>query len=169
MSLTYVIDTSSLRFMKDNYPEEFAESLWKYISKLNEEGRIIILKVIKLELKKGKDYLSGAFLEGKTITSEKEEIVVNSSLPIILSSLSEKESKGSINLWIKKADPWLLAYTHMLKNNKNLNVRILTEEKIKDKKLRIPYIGSLNNIECLNVFDFFREEGIKFELSSPQL
>ena len=159
----YVLDSNILINMKNNYPPEFFEPLWELITELNNDGRLIIIKSVKEESNRGNDYLSNQFFEDKQIVDDRRvPDVVNGSLRIIIKSLPAN-NRGSLGIWLKEADPWIIAYSLYLKN-RNEDVKILTDERPKENSLKIPTISQLHNIECINLFDFFREEGVKFDI-----
>jgi hypothetical protein len=157
----YVIDTSSLRDLKDKYPIEFFEPLWFLITELNNKDKLLIIDSIKKELINGSDFLSKEFLSDKKIIKDKIPEVVNGTIQKILDL--PPSYGGSFGKWLKKADPWLIAYSLYLKE-KGENIYILTQENINGEKLRIPFVANRHDVKCVKVFDFFREEGIKFNL-----
>lgn len=134
--MKYVIDTSTLRFAKTFYPPTNAKKFWEKLHDLNIEGKLIILDEIKNELKKGgvNDYLKSDFLEGKDITSTNFP-----EIPEILEKIGNEvriDQREGFRAWLKKADPYLIAYAYYLKE-KGEDVMVLHNEAERGNKLKI--------------------------------
>lgn len=159
----YVVDTSAFVMGEKYYPHEQIEAFWNKIHSFNKEGKLIIIKKVKEELKKGYDFLSNGFFENKVISNEEIDEIV-SLFPKIVNGLPIGNRVG-FESWLKYADPYVVAYALFLKE-KGEEVILLHGEVENGSKIRIPYVCNILGIHHGPIHTIIREEKLKFELVS---
>lgn len=65
------------------------------------------------------------------------------------------------------ADPWIIAMAIEMVRSQQSTLHdikriVVTEEKIRGNKVRIPYVCKAYSIDCIDILDMFRKEGWKF-------
>lgn len=161
----YIIDTSSLIELNKKYPVDVFPSLWKKVEVLISKGILISHREVFKEIIKQDDILKKwastqkNFFKG--ITKKQMEIVkeILKKYPTLIRP--NNESGG--------ADPFLiaLAIETGISNQKELfptikRKLIVTEEKMRGNRIRIPYVCKDYNIDCIDIIEMYREEGWSF-------
>lgn len=149
----YVIDTSALFDLKNQYPEKIFPGLWERFNEMCVQEKIIAPKEVLKEIKKGDDDLilwaedyAHMFLEPCD-----DEITI---LQDVLSNYPEQIIlKYSTRSW---ADPLVIACA------KYYELPIIQQELNDAKQYKIPSIAKKYGIECNRLVDFFDEEGWSF-------
>ncbi len=154
----YIIDSSSLMELNKHNAMDVYISVWKNINELIKNDRLIAPKEVLNEIQGYDDNLAKWGKEQKKLfknpTSEQIEIVKR-----IL-----KEYPALINVDAKhSADPWViaLAITSQVTLIKVKRI-VVTEEKLRGSKVKIPYVCSKMDIESIDIVELFRAEDWKF-------
>jgi len=158
----YIIDTSSLiEIEPENYPSDIYVGMWSDIENLVKNDRLISHAYVLEELRRyeGKKNEILKWAENhknifKDATSQQTKLVQR----ILAKFPSLIDANGSV-----EADPFIIALA--LEKEPQLTLFpsrkikiILTEEKLKGNKVRIPFVVKNFGISCLNIFDMFRKE-----------
>lgn len=159
--IKYIVDASALINGNQYYPQENMGPFWEKLHELNKEGRLIIIKKVKEELKKGCDFLRNDFLENKVISDEEIKEII-SLFPGILSKLPRDNMIG-FESWLKDADPYVVAYALFLKE-RGEDVVLLHGEVENGNRIRIPYVCNKLSINHGPIHIIIREEKLKFGL-----
>ena len=156
----YVIDTCSLVDLNKFNPIDLYPSVWEKLEILIKKKKLYAPIEVFNELSKQDDSVFEWAKKHKSmflpITKKQIEIVTE-----ILQKFPEM-------LKVERqydADPWVIALTIELRMQKQLipvTWLIVTEEQIRGNKLKIPFICKDYKINCLKIFDMFRERGWKF-------
>jgi hypothetical protein len=159
----YVIDTSSLIDLNKFNPIDLYPSPWNRMKRLIDQRQLYSSNEVYKELLKKDDQLAKWVKNHKSmfkpVTKRQTEIVAQ-----IL-----KKYPSIIN--VKKenaADPWVIALAAELsepqKQTTLIKIKwlIVTEEKKRGNKVKIPLICEDYKIGYLKIFDLFRKKGWKF-------
>lgn len=158
--IVYCIDTSALIDMKDKFPNDIFKTLWKMFSKLIDNGRIISSIEVFDELTQGDDELTIWAKKNKKIFLKKTLKQIENVKEILkrFDFLAHPEKEGA------NADPWLIALVMEKMNENELFSKkyFIIANESKTNPQRIPMVCMAYEIECLNLFEFFRKEGWEF-------
>ena len=157
MTDRYCFDTSSYIELKNKYPRDVFESLWKIFENYINNNKMKSPQLVFDEL-----------LEGDS----QEDIVkfIKNNKGLLLQEFCEKID--STNQYLTKKYPEFVAKdTGLVKNDADLfvvstakvhNLIVITEEKRKENsRKKIPNICDLEKIECMNLLDMIKREKIK--------
>lgn len=158
----YVVDTSSLIHLNRINPMDVYPSVWRRIEGLIKAGRFIAPKEVLFEIQEGDDDLLD--------WAENQELLFKDptlrQIEIVQQILQKYPSIIKIG---KKydADPWVvaLAYDHATSPQKTLielEPIVVTEEKLRGNKIKIPFICKQYGLDFINIITMFRTEGWKF-------
>ncbi len=135
---------------------------WKRIEGLIKNKRIFSPKEVLNEINDYDDTLAawGKQHPEMFIEETAEQIKFVKEILLNYPSLIKKDKKHA-------ADPWVIALAiEMIQNPQKTLVEIkrivVTEEKLRGHKVRIPYVCQDYTIESIDILDMFRMEGWKF-------
>ena len=158
MASHYIIDSCSFIEINKNNPIDIFPSLWKNLSQLAKTGVLISHEEVFNEISQQDDML--------TEWAKKNKIMFKK--PTLAQSKTVKEILQKYPSLIKvdrdyDADPWLIALAQELKNGAQKTLfeikrLIVTEEKIKGNRVRIPFVCQDYDIECIDRIEMFRAE-----------
>ncbi|MFA6268577.1 MAG: DUF4411 family protein [archaeon] len=158
----YVIDTSSLIELNYRYPMDTFPTLWKKISALIKSGLLISHKEVYKEIEIMDDDLKKWASKQKNFFKEIDTNQLKIATQIINAypSLIDPAKTSS-------ADPFVIALTITLSNDPQKKIfsnghLIVTEEKIRGNRIRIPYVCQTYNIKCIDIREMYKEEKWKF-------
>lgn len=156
---SYCPDTNALITLDAYYPkkEQAFKAIWDEIERLVKEGNMFTIKLVEDEIKK---YHGDSFSK-RWINARKKQFIKTIDSEIweagqkILSEHSELLDKKKLLQNEPEADPFLIALAFVTDST------IITQEnKIKPNK--IPTVASHYQIRCINLFEFFNEQGLGF-------
>jgi len=159
----YVIDTSSLIEIKpENFPPDIYVSMWKDIENLTKNGRLISHVYVLEELRKyeGKeDEILKWAEKHKNIFKDvtPQQFKLGQQILGKFSSLIDANGSG-------EADPFIIALALEKDSQQTLfpstfEKIVVTEEKLKGNKIKIPFVCQHFGVDCINIFSMFRREG----------
>lgn len=158
----YIIDSSSLIELNKHNAMDVYVSVWKNISELIQNDRLVAPREVLNEIKDYDDSLAGWAKKQKKLfkspTAKQVQIVQD-----ILKkhpSLVDVSAKHS-------ADPWVIALAiEMASQSQQTLIHIkrivVTEEKLRGDRVRIPFVCSQKSVDCIDIVEMFRTEGWKF-------
>jgi len=159
----YIADTSALIEIQRKYPHDVFSGLWKNLSGLAKNNRMIAPKHVSDEIKNyaKDDYLKTWAVQHKDMFKEPtpahylkvKEILA--SFPNLINPKSEFE----------QADPYVIAMAICTVPQTQLfeNIRVVVTEESFTKPQRIPDVCNKLRITCINTITMFRQEGWRFE------
>lgn len=160
--LVYIIDTSSLIEMNKHNPMDIYETPWKKMDNLVKTGRLYAPKEVLDEIKRFDDDLAEWAKKHPQMFKEptKEQIDIVKEILKKYPSLIKKGKRFA-------ADPWVIALAiELIRNSQTTLVKVkrivVTEEKIRGNKVRIPFVCEDYTVEAIDVLDMFRLENWKF-------
>lgn len=172
----YLIDTNIIIQADKDYPPAVFPQVWDFLTQNIQDGasdsiRILLLRCVFEEIQKKTDRLqewSLAF-ESCCVNEATDEQFV-SSLSFVTNGTAEsfrrsgcfEKKQSSFGDFCRNADIQLVAYA------KAHDCKIITNEKRNDddensKKVKIPNVGEIFGIECLNLIEMFQKEKICFK------
>ena len=158
----YIIDTSSLIKLNKHNPMDIYPTLWKKMDSLIKSGRLYSPKEVLEEINRFDDALAKWAKKHNEMFIEPTEAQIN----IVKELLKKYPSLIKIGKRYA-ADPWVIALAiEMIHDPQKTLVKVkrvvVTEEKIRGNKIRIPYVCEDYTIEAIDILDMFRIEGWKF-------
>lgn len=154
--VVYIADTSALIDLKDKYPMDIFEGLWKELEKLCKSKRFIAPEEVRKEIRD--DGLIKWLRKSDMlfISPDSEQVEKVKEILSKYSFLAKEEGKAN-------ADPWLIALAIVRVRSQLFKGKhvILTQES-KTKANRIPAVAKEYGIECYDLIELFRSEGWKF-------
>ncbi len=159
----YIADTSALIEIQQKYPHDVFGGLWKNLSGLAKNGKMIAPRHVFDEIKSYalEDYLKTWATQHKNMFKEPtpahylkvKEILA--SFPNLINTKSEFE----------QADPYVVAMALCVERQTTLvgNIRVVVTEESFTKPQRIPDVCRNYSITCINTIEMFRQEGWRFE------
>ncbi|MCD6238669.1 MAG: DUF4411 family protein [Thermotogae bacterium] len=162
----YVIDTSSLIEIKpENFPPDIYVSMWKDIENLIKSGRLISHKYVLEELRKYEGRRDEIL---KWAESHKEifKDVTPQQIKLVKQILEKYYPLIDVNGRVE-ADPFVIALALEKDSQQTLfpstfEKIVVTEEKLKGGKIKIPFVCQQLKVDCINIFSMFRREGWKW-------
>jgi hypothetical protein len=158
----YIIDSSSLMELNRHNPLDVFPTVWAKMESLIRRGLLVAPKEVLNEIVEGDDQLAKWAKMQKNLFKEPTE----KQIEIVKDILKDypalvKESRKY------DADPWVIALaiemtTSFQKTLSPIKRIVVTEEKLRGHKVRIPLICQKFNIESIDIIDMFRIEGWKF-------
>lgn len=148
----YVIDTCSLTKMRHTYPEDVFPSAWMKLTELADSGVLISAEDVWEELNVFEDEISTwaktrvDFFQPLTTNIQVRATNILSSHPGLLDLKKNKSS----------ADPFVISTAI------EFDCFVVTEELISNSHVRpkIPNVCNDLNIDCINLLEMLRREGL---------
>jgi tetrahydromethanopterin S-methyltransferase subunit A len=161
----YVIDSSSLIELNRRYPIDVFPTLWKNVEKLIEKGFLISHKEVLKEISIMDDSLKNWAKKQKKFFKELDE----KQMEIVRQILAKYPSLAKCDNETAAADPFVIALAVEMGSDPQKTLSqtvkgriIVTEEKLRGNKVKIPFVCKDYDIECINIIEMCRVEGWKF-------
>lgn len=158
----YIIDSSSLIELSKHNAMDVFVSVWKNISQLINNDRLVAPKEVFNEIKDYDDALAKWARNQKGLFKEPtiRQIEIVQEILRDYPSLVDVNAKHS-------ADPWVIALAIEMASSQQQTLfkikrLVVTEEKLRGNKIRIPFVCSKKSIESIDIVGMFRAEGWKF-------
>lgn len=158
----YIIDTSSLIELNKHNPMDVYPGVWEKMEGLINANRLVAPKEVFNEIQRIDDALADWSKAQNMLFIEPTIRQIE-----ILKDILEKYP-SLINIDRPyDADPWIIALAiEMIENPQKTLITIkrivVTEEKIRGNKIKLPLICEKYTIECIDIIDMFRSEGWRF-------
>ena len=158
----YIIDTSSLVKLNRDNPVDIFPSLWKNLSILVKNGRLIAPKEVLNEIKRQDDQL--------LIWAKKQKKMFKDPTKNQIEYVKEILKAYPAILDVENtycADPWVIALSLEMIHKKQktlISIKriVVTEEKLRGNRVKIPLICKHHQIESIDIINMFRLEGWTF-------
>lgn len=161
----YVIDSSSLIELNRRYPIDVFPTLWKNVETLIEKEFLVSHKEVLKEISIMDDSLKKWAKKQKKFFKELDE----KQMEIVRQILKKYPSLAKSDNETAAADPFVIALAVEMGSNPQKTLLqtvkgriIVTEEKLRGNKVRIPFVCKDYNIECIDIIEMCRVEGWKF-------
>jgi len=158
----YIIDTSSLVKLNRNNPIDVFPSIWEKLKFLADNNRLIAPREVLNEIKQNDDMLNKWAKNQRKMFKEptQRQIEIVQEILRDFPALIDTERKFD-------ADPWVIALA--IESSSNLQQTlvtikriVVTEEKLRENRVRIPLICNKKSIEAIDIVELFRAEDWKF-------
>lgn len=158
----YIIDSSSLMALNRHNPLDVFPTVWRKIESLIKKGLLLAPKEVLNEIIAGDDQLAKWAKKQNKLFREptEEQIKIVKDILKDYSSLVKENRKYD-------ADSWVIALAIELASSSQKTLApvkriVVTEEKLRGDKIKIPYVCQKYNIESIDIVEMFRIEGWKF-------
>lgn len=158
----YIMDTSSLVELNRHNPIDVFPSVWNNLESLSKKGLLVAPTEVLSEIKERDDELaSWAKRNGGLFRSPtKRQVEILKDILKNYPALVKEDRKYD-------ADAWVVALAvEMVTGPQQTIVQIkrivVTEERLRGDKVRIPYVCQKYSIESIGIIEMFRTEGWKF-------
>lgn len=161
--LVYIIDTSSLIELNKHNPMDIYKTPWQKMDGLAKNSRLYAPREVLDEIKRFDDALAEWAKKHPNMFKDptKEQIEIVKEILKKYPSLIKKGKQFA-------ADPWVIALAiEMISSpQKTLDIKVkrivVTEEKIRGNKVRIPFVCQDYTVEAIDILDMFRLEAWEF-------
>ncbi len=161
----YVIDSSSLIELNKRYPIDIFPNLWKKIESLIKSGLLVSPEEVRKEILVLDDSLKAWVLKQKRLFKP----LTIGQIKIVKEILNKYPSLAEPEKETPAADPFVIALAIDLNDDAQKTIFpvikskiIVTEERIRGNRIRIPFVCKEYGISCLNIIEMCRAEGWKF-------
>jgi len=154
----FVVDTNVLITLINYYPQNNPtfKAIWDEIKELIKQKNIFSTIVVYEEIM---EYLGKDDRLKKWAQAHKKQFFIPTNPEIfqlakdIIKAFPDLPDKKKLQTGEPDADPFIIALA------KSEGAAIITQEKDESK---IPTVAKYYNIKCINLFEFFKEQGLKF-------
>lgn len=149
----YVIDSSALFDLKNQYPERIFPGVWDQFNIMVEDKLIIAPREVLREIKKGNDELlewAEKYIDNFLEPTDEEYFLVQEIMKTYPQSILDKYSTRP---W---ADPFIIACS------KHYGLPIIQHENNDPNQYKIPTIARKYNLKCQTLIEFFDDENWSF-------
>jgi len=158
----YIIDSSSLIELNRHNPIDVFPSVWKNMESLISKGLLVAPKEVLYEIIERDDQLAKWAKQQNNFFREPtvKQIEILRGILKDYPPLVKEDRKHD-------ADPWVIALAVEMATNSQQTLTpikriVVTEEKLRGDKIKIPFVCQKYNIEAIDIIDMFRAEGWKF-------
>jgi len=158
----YIIDSSSLIELHRHNPIDVFPTVWKNIESLIKKGLLIAPKEVLYEIMDSDDQLANWAKNQNELFREPtgKQIEILKDILKDYPAIVKEDRKHDADVWV------IALVVEMATNSQQTLVSVkrivVTEEKIRGEKIKIPLVCQKYNIETIDVIDMFRIEGWKF-------
>ncbi|MHB8359569.1 MAG: DUF4411 family protein [Thermoplasmataceae archaeon] len=158
----YIMDSSSLIELNRHNPIDVFPSVWKNMESLISKGLLVAPTEVLYEITERDDQLAKwakiqtSFFRAPT----QKQIEILKGILKAYPSMVREDRKYD-------ADPWVIALAIEMTTDSQQTLTpikriVVTEEKLRGEKIRIPYVCQKYNIDSIDIIEMFRIEGWKF-------
>lgn len=158
----YIIDSCSLMELNRHNPLDVFPSVWEKIEDLINKDLFVAPKEVLNEINEGDDKLANWAKKQNKLFKDP----TNKQIDIVRGILNKFPSLVKENRKYD-ADPWVIALavelaTSTQKTLISIKRIVVTEEKIRGNKVKIPFVCQKYEIESIDIIDMFRKESWTF-------
>ncbi|EQD78431.1 Uncharacterized conserved protein UCP008505 [mine drainage metagenome] len=161
-SNNYIMDSSSLIELNRHNPIDVFPSVWKNMESLISKGLLIAPTEVLDEITERDDQLTKWAKEQSNFfrAPTQKQIEILKDILKAYPSMVREDRKYD-------ADPWVIALAKEMITDPQQTLTsikriVVTEEKLRGEKIRIPYVCQKYNIDSIDIIEMFRIEGWKF-------
>jgi hypothetical protein len=158
----YIMDTSSLVELNRHNPIDVFPSVWNNLESLTKKGLLVAPAEVLSEIKERDDELAAWANTNKDLfrPPTKRQIEILKDILRNYPALVKEDRKYD-------ADAWVVALAVEMATGPQQTIIqikriVVTEEKLRGNKIRIPYVCQRYSIESIGIIEMFRIEGWKF-------
>ncbi len=161
-SNNYIMDSSSLIELNRHNPVDIFPSLWKNMESLISKGLLVAPIEVLNEITERDDQLAKWAKEQTSFfrAPTQRQIEILKDVLKAYPSMVREDRKYD-------ADPWVIALAKEMiadpqQTLTSIKRIVVTEEKLRGERVRIPYVCQKYNIDSIDIIEMFRIEGWKF-------
>ena len=158
----YIMDTSSLVELNRHNPIDVFPSVWNNLESLSKKGLLVAPAEVLSEVKERDDELASWAKKNNSIfrPPTKKQIEILKDILKNYPALVKEDRRYD-------ADAWVVALAVEMKTSRQqtiIDVKriVVTEEKLRGEKVKIPLVCQKYEIEAIGIIEMFRIEGWKF-------
>jgi len=158
----YIMDTSSLVELNRHNPIDVFPSVWNNLESLSKKGLLVAPTEVLSEVKERDDELASWAKRNNSIfrPPTKRQIEILKDILKNYPALVKEDRKYD-------ADAWVVALAVEMKTSHQQTIIeikriVVTEEKLRGEKVKIPLVCQKYEIESIGIIEMFRIEGWKF-------
>ena len=158
----YIMDTSSLVELNRHNPIDVFPSVWNNLESLSKKGLLVAPAEILSEVKERDDELASWAKRNNRIFRHpiKKQIEILKEVLKNYLALVKEDRKYDADVWV------VALVVEMATGSQQTLIQIkrvvVTEERLRGDKIRIPYVCQKYSIESIGIIGMFRIEGWKF-------
>lgn len=164
--MKYAFDTNIfIDAYKSFYAMDIVPLYWKLLGKFVESNEFYLIDKVYNEMLKGKDGLSDWVINQSNIkiykTNNSKDLLDKYSYVMNSVASMPEYNEDAIKKWDDKdvADPWIIAVALLEKSViVTHETRVFGGIRQESKKIKLPDVAKKFNVECINLFEFMREE-----------
>ena len=161
-SNNYIMDSSSLIELNRHNPIDIFPSVWKNMESLISKCLLVAPIEVLNEITERDDQLAKWAKEQTSFfrAPTRRQIEILKDVLKAYPSMVREDRKYD-------ADPWVIALAKEMiadpqQTLTSIKRIVVTEEKLREKRVRIPYVCQKFNIDSIDIIEMFRIEGWKF-------
>ena len=161
-SNNYIMDSSSLIELNRHNPVDIFPSLWKNMESLISKGLLVAPIEVLNEITERDDQLAKWAKEQTSFfrAPTQRQIEILKDVLKAYPSMVREDRKYD-------ADPWVIALAKEMiadpqQTLTSIKRIVVTEEKLRGERVRIPYVCQKYNIDSIDIIEMFRIEGWRF-------
>ena len=158
----YIMDSSSLIELNRHNPIDVFPSVWKNMESLISKGLLVAPTEVLYEITERDDQLAKWAKEQTSFfrAPTQKQIEILKGILKVYPSMVREDRKYD-------ADPWVIALAIEMTTDSQQTLTpikriVVTEEKLRGEKVRIPYVCQKYNIDSIDIIEMFRIEGWNF-------
>ncbi len=158
----YIMDTSSFVELNRHNPIDVFPSVWNNLESLSKKGLLVAPAEVLSEVKERDDELASWAKKNNSIfrPPTKKQIEILKDILKNYPALVKEDRRYD-------ADAWVVALAVEMKTSRQqtiIDVKriVVTEEKLRGEKVKIPLVCQKYEIEAIGIIEMFRIEGWKF-------
>jgi len=161
-STSHIMDSSSLIELNRHNPIDVFPSVWKNMEYLISKGLLVATTEVLNEITERDDQLAKWAKEQSNFfrAPTQKQIEILKGILKAYPSMVREDRKYD-------ADPWVIALAIEMTVSSQQTLTpikriVVTEEKLRGEKIRIPFVSQKYNIVSIDIIEMFRVEGWKF-------
>ncbi len=158
----YIMDTSSLVELNRHNPIDVFPSVWNSLESLSKKGLLVAPAEVLAEIKERDDELASWAKRNNSIFRHPTKKQIETLKDILKNypALVKEDRKYDADAWVVSlAVEMATGAQQTLIQIKRI---VVTEERLRGDKVRIPYVCQKYSIESIGIIEMFRIEGWKF-------
>jgi len=159
--MMYLLDSNTYIQAKNQYyGMDFCPAYWGWLDQQFQSGQLASIQMVAQELKSGNDDLAKWVKDRPEHFLPQDDEVTQVNFTEIVNHVAKQSFQpASLDSFLEKADPWLIAKA------KALGATLVTHEALLNKhtrKVKIPNICKTFDVPCIDTFTLLRKLGARF-------
>ncbi len=158
----YIMDTSSLVELNRHNPIDVFPSVWNNLESLSKKGLLVAPTEVLSEIKERDDELAFWAKRNNSIfrPPTKRQVEILKDILKNYPALVKEDRKYDADAWVVALAVEMTTWPQQ--TIVQIKRIVVTEERLRGDKVRIPYVCQKYSIESIGIIEMFRIEGWKF-------